>query len=218
MKKYLPIIFLLVGIVVLVGVVVIVKRAVNQVPENNQAVEETAPELPKDQRPFTSLIPKSDGHWLKLRVEGIQVPNAVSLDYELLYKTSDGRTQGVPGTINVKGVGMIERDLLLGSESSGKFRYDLGVETGTLTLRFRNDKGKLLAKLVTDWHLQTNVTELSSVDGKFKYDLTKEATGVWFVTMMPFGTKQGASNVVVISGDYVIFSSDGLSHSGTTAQ
>ncbi len=215
MKKFLPIIILIVGVVVLVGVVFVVRRS-NQAgtSDNNQQPEETAPELSIDQKPFTSLIPKSDGHWLKLRVDGIKVPNAVSLDYELLYKTSDGRTQGVPGTISVKGVSMIERDLLLGSESSGKFRYDLGVETGTLSLKFRDDKGKLVGKLVTDWHLQTNVSELTSVDGKFKYDLVSVAKGVWFVTMMPFGQKQGASNVVVQQGDYVVFSSDGLPHPG----
>ncbi|HEX6977305.1 MAG TPA: hypothetical protein VF185_03025 [Patescibacteria group bacterium] len=215
MKKYLPIILLIVGILVLVGVVVLVKKATQgPTTENTPVEEETAPELAKELRPFTSLIPKSDGHWLKLRVEDMKVPNAVSLDYELLYKTGDGRTQGVPGTVAIKGVGLIERDLLLGSESSGKFRYDQGVEKGTLTLRFRNDKGKLVAKLVTDWHLQSDGPELTSVDGKFTYTLNKTATGVWFVTMMPFGTKQGASNVVVASGDYAIFSSDGLAHSG----
>ncbi len=215
MKKYLPVILLIVGILVLVGVVVAVKKATQgPTTENTPVEEETAPELAKELRPFTSLIPKSDGHWLKLRVEDMKVPNAVSLDYELLYKTADGRTQGVPGTVAIKGVSMIERDLLLGSESSGKFRYDQGVEKGTLTLRFRNDKGKLVAKLVTDWHLQQDGPELTSVDGKFTYTLGKAATGVWFVTMMPFGAKQGASNVVVVSGDYAIFSSDGLAHSG----
>lgn len=214
MKKYLPLVLLLVGILVLVGVIFAVRRSKQAGPSESVQEEEIAPELSADQKPFTSLIPKSDGHWLKLKVEDIKVPNAVSLDYELLYKTSDGRTQGVPGTVNVKGISMIERDLLLGSESSGKFRYDLGVETGTLTLRFRNDKGKLVGKLVTDWHLQTNVSQLTSVDGTFKFDLTKVATGVWFVTMKPFGIKAGASNVVIMEGDYAIFSSDGLPHAG----
>ena len=215
MKKYLPFVLLLVGILVLVGVVLIIRGRSQSQGENVQPEEEIAPEIPADKKPFASLIPKSDGHWLKLRIENIQVPDAITLDYELLYKTGDGRTQGVPGAgIMIKGVSMIERDLLLGSESSGKFRYDVGVEKGTLTLRFRNDKGKLVGKLVTEFHLQEKGPSLSSVDGKFKYELDKAATGVWFVTMMPFGVKQGASNVVIAQGDYIVFSSDGLSHSG----
>jgi hypothetical protein len=53
----------------------------------------------------------------------------------------------VPGTVQLSGD--VEKKLLLGSESSGKFRYDTGITGGTMTIRFRNSSGKLLGKLET---------------------------------------------------------------------
>jgi len=69
------------------------------------------------------------------------VTGAASMDYELIYSTSDGGQQGVPGTVKLTGTD-IDRPLLLGSESSGKYRYDAGVEQGTMTLKFRDASGK----------------------------------------------------------------------------
>ncbi len=211
-KKYLPFILLGVGILVFVGVVLMIRR--NQNTDTTQVEDGPVAELPADQRPTAELLPKSDGHWLKLKITNIdKVKGVSSMDYELIYKVASGQTQGVPGTIPLNGQTSIDRDLLLGSESSGKFRYDVGVETGTLTLRFRDGKGKLLGKLSTDWHFQTGTTALTSVDGKFKYTLEKSATGVWFVTMQTFGEPEAGSAVVTSNG-YSIFASDGLAHSG----
>jgi len=152
MKKYWPIIALLAGVLVVAGVYFFVIRK-PAVDDNLSQEDQTVAEIPQDQRPSTSLTPSMDGHWLKMKIESIKVAGAFSMDYELLYKISDGRTQGVPGTIKLEGQTSIERNLLLGSESSGKFRYDEGVESGTLTLRFRNSSGKLLGRLSTDWTL-----------------------------------------------------------------
>lgn len=152
MKKYLPIILFVVGLLVVVGVYFFVVRGKSSGGADSEDL--IVAEIPVDERPFASLTPSMDGHWLKLKVEDIKVKGAESMDYELLYKIGDGRTQGVPGTIELKGQTSIERNLLLGSESSGKFRYDDGVESGTLTLRFRNSSGKLIGKLSTDWKLE----------------------------------------------------------------
>jgi len=156
--------------------------------------EETVAEIPFEKRPFTSLTPSKDGHWLKLEIDRIRV-DAASLDYELLYKLPDGRTQGVPGTIQIEG-SHIERDLLLGSESSGKYRYDKGVENGTLTLRFRNEKGKLVGKLISDFHLQEADDVLTSTDGKFKYEFDKVPKNGFFIIMNTFGVPQDFSKSV----------------------
>ncbi len=213
MKK--PVIIILLVVILFIAGVFIIRRN-NAGTSIDQEETQNVPDLPVEQRPIAMLIPKSDGHWLTLKVEGIKVPSAVSMDYELLYKANNGQavtTQGVPGTVQLNGQTSISRDLLLGSESSGKFRYDKDVENGTLTIRFRDGSGKLLGKVMTDWHLQTGATVLTSVDGSFKYTLDKAATGVWFVTMKSFGNAVGA-NVVVYSNGWAIFSSDGLTHTG----
>ncbi len=206
MKKVLPAIFVLIGIVLLIGSIVLIKNSRSPKVEDIDGQDETTTEIPVSQQPTVALIPKADGHWLKLQISNLKI-EAKTLDYELLYKPETGISQGVPGTVQLDGGAMIERDLLLGSESSGKFRYDAGVETGTLTLRFRNDKGKLVGKMTTDFHLQSNTDKITSVDGKFTYKLDKKPKSVFFVTMKMFGTEV-PSNAVISDSGYVIFASD----------
>ena len=208
MKKFLPVILFLVGIGVLVGVYFLVIKGRGD--EAGSDDESALQEVSLNARPVTSLTPSEDGHWLKLEVEKIVI-DAATLDYELLYKLPDGRTQGVPGTIKLEGKGELERDLLLGSESSGKFRYDEGVKEGTLTLRFRNDKGKLIAKFVTGFHLQSDDLNLNLVDGVFSYTLD-DTSDSYFVTMETFGVPESPDNVS--SGPYGVFSSSSAAHPG----
>lgn len=192
---------------------------------NSTAIQEdvNVPDLPQSEWPVVSLTPTSnpavkgsDGHWLDFKVQNIKVTNAASMDYELIYTTGTGIQQGVPGTVKLTGVD-VDRPLLLGSESSGKFRYDAGVEQGTMTLKFRDSKGKLIGKLSTDFHLQSEVTTLTSIDGNFTYELDKIAKGIFFVTMKTFADP--ASSMVVISQNgYSIFASDGNVHTGKLSQ
>src|SRR3989344_647292 len=116
LKKYWPVAFLVFALifVFLVWFLVIRDKGGNKVTE-----DANVPELPLEQRPFVILTPKEDGHWLKMAIKGLtRVQGAVSMDYELLYKVPDGRTQGVPGTVVLSGSDSIDRELLLGSESS----------------------------------------------------------------------------------------------------
>lgn len=201
MKKYLPFILLGVGVLVLVGVIFFVRsRGKDEVVE-----EEKVAEIPFELRPVASLTPSEDGHWLKMVIEKL-VFDAASMDYELLYNLPDGRTQGVPGTIKLDGQDAIERDLLLGSESSGKFRYDEGVADGTLTIRFRNDKGKLTGKLTTEFALLTDVSDVGSIDGNFTYKFTDPPDAVYYVVMSTFGVPSDPPSEVK-SGPYGLFSS-----------
>lgn len=201
MKKYLPFILLGAGVLLLIGMIFFVKsRNKEEVVE-----EEEVAEIPFDLRPVASLTPSEDGHWLKMVVEKI-VFDAASMDYELLYYLPDGRAQGVPGTIKLTGQDSIERDLLLGSESSGKFRYDEDVEEGTLTIRFRNEKGKLTGKLITDFTLKVDVEEVVSVDGNFTYKFSESPQDVYYVVMSTFGVPTNPPSDVQ-SGPYGLFSS-----------
>ena len=208
-KKFLPLILLLLGIIVVVGAYFFVTRSKKDgdVTEDETSLIEVA----LSDRPITSLTPSDDGHWLTLGVENIVI-DAASLDYELLYKLPDGRTQGVPGSITLKVEREIERELLLGSESSGKFRYDEGVDKGTLTLRFRNEKGKLIAKFTTEFALLSGTSELVSIDEGFTVSLNKTSSE-YFVVMETFGVPEVPAGDVV-SGPYGVFSS-ALSLTGT---
>ncbi|EKE06103.1 MAG: hypothetical protein ACD_19C00079G0008 [uncultured bacterium] len=206
-RKFLPFILLGVGLIVLVLVFVLIKNKKSEVIEDDSNV---LVEVAFKDRPFASLVPTSDGHYINLKIDKITLPKAVSLDYELLYTLPDGRTQGVPGTVDLKGQTSFERKLLLGSESNGKFRYDDGVADGSLTVRLRNSKGKLLAKFSTKWHLQSTDSELTSIDQNFTYKLDKKPKGIYFVTMETFGLPASEALSSVEGGPYGIFTSDSL--------
>ncbi len=218
MKKALPIIAgILVLIVVVVGFVIKGKGKTSDTSEDISNV----PTLSESEWPAISLIPTdkpgvsgSDGHWLNFKVEKINIKGAASMDYLLVYSTSDGGQQGVPGRVELTG-DSIEKSLLLGSESSGKYRYDAGVEQGTMTITFRDKNGKMLGKLTTDFHLQSGVTELTSVDGVFKYTLDKVAKGIYFITMKTY--KEPSITSVIWQNGYGVFASDGKPHSGKIA-
>lgn len=209
MKKFIPLILLGVGIIVVVFTFLVVRGSkVKEEPTN----EETALfNVPLNERPVVSLTPSSDGHYLNLKVEKIVI-EAKTLEYELLYKVPQGVLQGVPGSISLQGKDSFETELLLGSESSGKFRYDEGVEEGTLTIRFRNNDGKLITKFVSDFHMQSETGELTSIDGSFKY-IPKVKSKDFFVTMVTIGIPDDKPGEIS-SGPYGVFSSSGKSLSG----
>ena len=211
MKKFLPIILFVVGLIVLLLVYFLVIKS----PKKNKTVEDDSAsliEVSLNERPVVSLTPTTDGHWLNLKIEKIKIPGAFSMDYELLYNLPDGRTQGVPGSITLNGQTLIERELLLGSESSGKFRYDEGVKEGTMTIRFRNDKGKLTARFTTKFALLSGTKVLESVDQAFIATLSKTTKG-YFVVMETFGVPKEAPGDVK-SGPYGLFYSEDTSLSG----
>jgi hypothetical protein len=209
-KKYLPFILLGVGIIVLVVVFLVIKKNRSVKPVEK---EDTVITISLNERPIASLTPSLDGHWLKLKVEKL-LASAASMDYELLYELPDGRTQGVPGTIKLTGQAVIERDLLMGSESSGKFRYDEGVKEGTLTLRFRDANGKLITKFSTKFALFSKTKALTSIDESFSYTLAAINSKDHFVVMETFGVPKDTP-AEVISGPYGIFDSAKVPISGT---
>ena len=209
LKKYLPFILLGIGIIVLVVVFLVIKKNKSNVPVEKEDITVI---LSLNERPVASLTPSADGHWLKLSVTKI-LSSAASMDYELLYQLPDGRTQGVPGSIKLSGQDKIERDLLMGSESSGKFRYDEGVKAGTLTVRFRNDAGKLITKLSTEFGLFSKTKELKSIDEKFNYKLASINSKDFFVVMETFGiTKEAPADVT--AGPFGVFTSSKTAVSG----
>lgn len=208
-KKYFPFIVLGLGVLLLVVMVVSRRGGEPEVP-----VADEGPELPFSQRPYTSLTPTPDGHYLNLVVDNIAVPGAASMEYELYYSTADGINQGVTGIARFTGANntRYENELLLGSESAGKFRYDQGVNQGTLTLRFRDKDGKTIGRTAGQWHLLSGTDSLTSLDGAFSYNLD-ETSEDYFIVMPAFGLP-GEVPFEIGAGPYGVFGSGDGPYSG----
>lgn len=199
MKKYWPVVLLLVG-VLLIGAIFLVK---SRGGNDTMVEEENIPEVPFGERPVVTLTPTEDGHYLMLNISNL-VYDAETMEYLLEYKTATGETQGVSGRLDLAGQSSLERELLLGSESSGKFRYDEGVEEGTITLRYRDSKAKTIGKVASNFHLQKDPSMLSSLDGKFS--ATPDVAEGYFVTMSTMGLPADAPGELA-AGPYGVFSS-----------
>jgi hypothetical protein len=96
--------------------------------------------LSESEKPIISLIPREDGHELKLKIDNIP-SNITQVEYELIYSaTENGLTmeKGVGDTVKITSKN-IEKDLLLGTSSCTngcKYKYDTGVSEGSLSLIF----------------------------------------------------------------------------------
>ncbi len=63
------------------------------------------------------------------------------IEYELSYEAKGGLPKGVIGTIEPDGESTVDRQITLGTCSSGTCVYDKGVNTIKVTLRFDGEKG-----------------------------------------------------------------------------
>lgn len=200
MKKNYLIILGVIGIVLILGGLLLWRSRGAKEPPTLEP-EGVLIETTLEERPYITLTPSSDGHWLTIEVSRIQ--NADSLEYELLYNTASGATQGSINTVQLKGETSYSKKILLGSESSGHYKFDEGVTQGSLTVRLRGGPGT--RKFVTDFHLQQGEDELTSIDGNFSIEGTFPANN-FYVTMMTIGLP-GDFKSGVIAGPYEAFSS-----------
>lgn len=116
-------------------------------------------ELAEGDRPVVALSSRPDGRELTLKIDNLK--NFETVEYELIYLT-EGVQRGVIGDVDLKpGQTNFSRNLLLGTCSRGKCRYDTNVTGGTLTVTFRGPKSY---KYVQDF-------TLSKTAGKYAVEM-----------------------------------------------
>jgi hypothetical protein len=177
-------------------------------------------EMQAKDRPYISLIPRADGHELKLKINNI--PSGITqIEYELLYSAKDGNLEiekGVGDTIKIDNRNL-ERDLLLGTASCTngcKYKYDEGIESGTLSLTFINSNGDSTA-FETPFVIK-NASDIKK-EGQFILPIenitikTSPAGKDFYILMKNFGLPPGVTEVNAI---YSVFSS-GTSSSKVTS-
>ncbi|MEA3355379.1 MAG: hypothetical protein U9Q63_02770, partial [Patescibacteria group bacterium] len=143
--------------------------------------------------------------------------NATNAEYELEYQT-DTLIQGVFGNLEFTDKNMpLSKDLLFGSCSKGKCRYDEGVIGGSLTMRFKG--GDESYTLKSDFNLQ-NMDEkkgvFTSKDLRATLDLGTSLSSNSFVLIInTMGLPEKVKEEVLI-GPYAFLSSSSPSLKNAT--
>lgn len=148
------------------------------------------------ERPFVSLVPTADGHWVNLELKNIK-PEAKSVDYELIYFAGDIDNKierGVSGSVELKGGTSLSRKILFGSESCTvkcKYKFDENISEGILTLKVRDDSGT--EKLESAFRLQkgSEASEALSIgDGNFKFVSANLPKNAYLLTISTIGVPE----------------------------
>lgn len=228
MKKVLPVFFIvLVGLLVIGGIFWLLRKPSSETSEKGEfsknKEEKTVKELSLQEKPFVNLVPGPSCEYT-LSISGVK-GDVAQLEYEVVYKVDSGITQGVPGTIKLNSKTSVTRDLLFGTESSGHRKCDKGVEQGAITLKYRDEDGKLLAKLESDFRVYEGAQKLSLSGFIFDFGKTDKGKYVVMGTMgLPpdipgkavtspygvFGSPKGkVGGTVVLSGEGTLYAWDG---------
>lgn len=128
-------------LVVIVGGVMVVRWL--GAPGNPQSEEEEQRVQlpPADPSIVVDLQSKPDSRSVILTVSKIP-KGTTSVEYELSYLTDEGLPKGALGKIDLNGKTEVNRDILLGTCSTGgKCTYDTGVTSVQLVLRFNHPDG-----------------------------------------------------------------------------
>ncbi len=141
-KKYLTIGIIVVVILLLIGIGGYLLRG------NKQTVSSTSPTPTEEVIPTVdssvqvSLTSATGGKNVTLKIGQIS-RGTTSIDYELSYQTAKQGLQGVIGTITLSnGESDYQKDILLGTCSSGVCIYHQVVGKINLTLKFTGDYGQ----------------------------------------------------------------------------
>lgn len=208
MKKYLK--FIIPGVIVLAIIAWIYWPAKNKKEEivqtSTRKVEQINKLAIKD-RPYVVLTPRADGKEVTLIID--KVTNATNAEYELEY-TAGSMIQGVFGELDFATEGLpLSKDLLFGSCSKGKCRYDENVSGGSLTIRFEG--GDEPYTLKSDFNLQMMADRegvFTSKDIKASLDVGTSLSSSTYVVVQNTMGLPGAIKEEVIAGPYAFIATN----------
>jgi hypothetical protein len=129
-------------VVLLIGVVFIINK--NKGSSSQKASTKPTPEevLPTvDASVQVDLVPITGKKEMLLKISSIPA-STQTIDYELSYATAEQGLQGIIGTISISGDKNYEKQLTLGTCSSGKCVYHQVVGKIKVVLKFSGDYGE----------------------------------------------------------------------------
>ena len=203
MNKLLPIVGVVVVILALVfgGLWFVNKDKKAETGLEEEEEDEVVQELTLEDKPYLTITPGASCEYT-IALSNIK-KDPSKIEYELIYKNEEGVTQGASGTLTPSSSETTKK-VLFGTESSGTRRCDKGVEGGDVTIRYRNDEGKLMAKLIGKFAVVEGGTTLALGD-KFSLELSKSSKDK-FVVVDTFGLPESVEGNVA-AGPVGVFTS-----------
>lgn len=135
MKK---IILILIILAVLGGGFFAYKAISSKKQASKKVVQKKKPEvnlIEMEKRPYITLVPREDGHEVSMTIADLKLKET-DLEYEMEYQAGN-MLQGAGGRIDfTEEKPPVSKNLLFGSCSKGKCKYDEDVSSGSLTLYF----------------------------------------------------------------------------------
>ena len=177
---------------------------VSPTPQINRIVP-----LSQEEMPYLVLTPKENNHYLILKIK--RVKNADGLEFELIYELEDQISRGISGKIDLMGE-EAEKELMLGTSSSGTSRFDEGVTGGEIILNLL--QGNQTRSLNTKFVIFEK--ESPSPDGKISVEATKKGN---FLLLEGGGLPQElGEGKEIIGGPYTLTSENQKSLFTITAE
>lgn len=166
-----------------------------------------------NERPYVSLVPTSDGHWVELGIKRI-VSSFSKIEYDLLY-FADAEGSRIERGVSTGGVPVelsgteYSKKILFGSASCTtgvcKYRYDENVNEGSFSLKLI---GSVVEKYDTTYRIQGHKEALvgfTAGDEGFLFKSSSVPSGV-YLTISTIGVPSSLPNgVIAKSIPYGIF-------------
>ena len=124
-----------IALVILGGGFFLIRSSKKQVTEETTAKIPHIETIDSEKLPYLRLTPKENNHKLLLSI--LDAKGFEKVEYELIYELEDGLTRGATGDMNLTEKN--QKEILLGTCSSGKCKYDEGVTGGELIINLQKD-------------------------------------------------------------------------------
>lgn len=157
------------------------------------------------ERPYMTLAPSSDGHFLNLVI--VDPKEFRSVDYEFEYQAGTSIKGGI-GSFDLTEAPPYEKEQLLGTKSKDDYYFDENVSGGSFTFRFSNGKRVALKADFTLQNAGEQLGKFSSRDLKVSLDVGKTGlpSSTFMVTTQTMGLPAQVEGEVLV-GPYGFFSS-----------
>ncbi|MBU0618865.1 hypothetical protein KKD62_01365 [Patescibacteria group bacterium] len=204
MKKKLLLLLAGIACLLLIAVLIGYKKKPESEPQPQALPPAVINQLPIKDRPYVTLIPRVDGKEVVLTINGSAGADLV--EYELEYQAGN-MIQGAFGRIDFsQDEPPVSKELLFGSCSKGKCKYDEDVSGGSLTLRFEGEQRFVLKGDFTLQLMAETEGIFTSRDGRLSLDLgSKDLASSTYVIVANTLGLPGTIEGEVVAGPYGFF-------------